>query len=263
MHYALELLVDEEDNITDIALGLKDRYKEIYTDEYQDTSYVQERILDAISKDNNRFMVGDIKQSIYGFRQARPDIFNDKYISYSSKADEESSNCKIILSKNFRSREEVIDSINYIFEKIMSMKNGQCDYTQNERLICGNTGYISSDDTSYKTQINIINLKDKEVGLFEENDDDEVQIDEDLSNIQIEAKCIAYKIKEIIKKDKVMDKDGMLRSVKYKDIVVLLRGIKNKAEIIEEELKRNNIPVFCDTSSSIFEGDEVKLVYLF
>ncbi len=263
MHYALELLVDEEDNITDIALGLKDRYKEIYTDEYQDTSYVQERILDAISKDNNRFMVGDIKQSIYGFRQARPDIFNDKYISYSSKADEESSNCKIILSKNFRSREEVIDSINYIFEKIMSMKNGQCDYTQNERLICGNTGYISSDDTSYKTQINIINLKDKEVGLFEENDDDEVQIDEDLSNIQIEAKCIAYKIKEIIKKDKVMDKDGMLRSVKYKDIVVLLRGIKNKAEIIEEELKRNNIPVFCDTSSSIFEGDEVKLVLSF
>ena len=263
MHYALELLVDEEDNITDIALGLKDRYKEIYTDEHQDTSYVQERILDAISKDNNRFMVGDIKQSIYGFRQARPDIFNDKYISYSSKADEESSNCKIILSKNFRSREEVIDSINYIFEKIMSMKNGQCDYTQNERLICGNTGYISSDDTSYKTQINIINLKDKEVGLFEENDDDEVQIDEDLSNIQIEAKCIAYKIKEIIKKDKVMDKDGMLRSVKYKDIVVLLRGIKNKAEIIEEELKRNNIPVFCDTSSSIFEGDEVKLVLSF
>ncbi len=263
MHYALELLVDEEENITDIALGLKDRYKEIYTDEYQDTSYVQERILDAISKDNNRFMVGDIKQSIYGFRQARPDIFNDKYISYSSKADEESSNCKIILSKNFRSREEVIDSINYIFEKIMSMKNGQCDYTQNERLICGNTGYISSDDTSYKTQINIINLKDKEVGLFEENDDDEVQIDEDLSNIQIEAKCIAYKIKEIIKKDKVMDKDGMLRSVKYKDIVVLLRGIKNKAEIIEEELKRNNIPVFCDTSSSIFEGDEVKLVLSF
>ena len=263
MHYALELLVDEEDNITDIALGLKDRYKEIYTDEYQDTSYVQERILDAISKDNNRFMVGDIKQSIYGFRQARPDIFNDKYISYSSKADEESSNCKIILSKNFRSREEVIDSINYIFEKIMSMKNGQCDYTQNERLICGNTGYISSDDTSYKTQINIINLKDKEVSPFEENDDDEVQIDEDLSNIQIEAKCIAYKIKEIIKKDKVMDKDGMLRSVKYKDIVVLLRGIKNKAEIIEEELKRNNIPVFCDTSSSIFEGDEVKLVLSF
>ncbi len=263
MHYALELLVDEEDNITDIALGLKDRYKEIYTDEYQDTSYVQERILDAISKDNNRFMVGDIKQSIYGFRQARPDIFNDKYISYSSKDDEESSNCKIILSKNFRSREEVIDSINYIFEKIMSMKNGQCDYTQNERLICGNTGYISSDDTSYKTQINIINLKDKEVSPFEENDDDEVQIDEDLSNIQIEAKCIAYKIKEIIKKDKVMDKDGMLRSVKYKDIVVLLRGIKNKAEIIEEELKRNNIPVFCDTSSSFFEGDEVKLVLSF
>lgn len=136
MHYALSLLIDEEDNLTDIAYALKSKYKEVYTDEYQDTSYVQERILDAVSNKNNRFMVGDIKQSIYGFRQARPDIFNDKYINY--KIDEESTedeeSCKIILSKNFRSRHEVIDSINYIFEKIMTMKNGQCEYGTDESL---------------------------------------------------------------------------------------------------------------------------------
>lgn len=261
MHYALELLVDEEDNVTDIAVNLKDRFKEIYTDEYQDTSYVQERILDAISKEDNRFMVGDIKQSIYAFRQARPDIFNEKYIAYPLESENEDK-CKIILSKNFRSRHEVIDSINYIFEKIMSMKNGQCDYSEDESLKCGNTSYQNSEDVTYKTQINIIDLKDQESNIFEDENDEE-QIDEDLSSTQIEAKCIAYKIKEILNKDKVSDKDGTLRNVKYRDIVILLRGVKNKANILEEELKRNNIPVFCDTSSSIFEGDEVKLVLSF
>ena len=261
MHYALELLVDKEDNITDVALNLKERFKEVYTDEYQDTSYVQERILDAISKENNRFMVGDIKQSIYGFRQARPDIFNEKYIAYPLD-DGDSKSCKIILSKNFRSRKEVIDSINYIFEKIMSMKNGQCDYSEAEALKCGNTTYKKDENALYKTQINIIDLKDQEPSTFE-GEIDEEQIDEDLTSTQIEAKCIAYKIKEIISKDKVTDKDGTLRNVKFRDIVILLRGVKNKADILEEELKRNNIPVFCDTSSSIFEGDEVKLILSF
>ena len=116
MHYALELLLDKEYNLTDIAISLKDRYKEIYTDEYQDTSFVQEKILEAISKENNRFMVGDIKQSIYGFRQARPDIFNEKYITYKkgNECSDEDINSKIILSKNFRSRYQVIDGINYM-----------------------------------------------------------------------------------------------------------------------------------------------------
>lgn len=263
MHYALELLVDKEDNITDIAKDLKNKFKEVYTDEYQDTSYVQERILDAISKENNRFMVGDIKQSIYGFRQARPDIFNDKYNSYNLEdEDNEEKSCKIILSKNFRSRKEVIDSINYIFEKIMSSKNGQCEYGINESLKCGNTKYINSDDVSYKTQINIVDLKDQPIDMFE-NSEESIEIDEDLTSTQIEAKCIAYKIQDIMKKDKVMAEDGTLRNVKYKDIVILLRGVKNKANIIEDTLKENNIPVFCDTSSSIFEGDEVKLILSF
>lgn len=263
MHYALELLVDKEDNITDIAKDLKNKFKEIYTDEYQDTSYVQERILDAISKEDNRFMVGDIKQSIYGFRQARPDIFNDKYNSYDLENENNTKkSCKIILSKNFRSREEVINSINYIFEKIMSSKNGQCEYGINESLKCGNTKYVDSEDVSYKTQINIIDLKDQPIDMFEDSEES-IELDEDLTSTQIEAKCIAYKIQDIMKKDKVMSDDGILRNVRYKDIVILLRGVKNKANVIEDALKENNIPVFCDTSSSIFEGDEVKLILSF
>ena len=264
MHYALELLLDKEYNLTDIAISLKDRYKEIYTDEYQDTSFVQEKILEAISKENNRFMVGDIKQSIYGFRQARPDIFNEKYITYKkgNECSDEDINSKIILSKNFRSRYQVIDGINYIFEKIMSMKNGQCNYDNDETLKCGNTNYIDQEREMYNTQINIIDLKEEEKNIFVENEEQE-NINEDLTSTQIEAKCIAYRIKDIIQNVKVSSKDNTLRDATYKDIVILLRGIKNKADIIEQVLKENDIPVFCDTSSSIFEGDEVKLILSF
>ncbi len=266
MHYALELLVDEKDEITDIANSIKKRYKEIYTDEYQDTSYVQERILQAVATDNNRFMVGDIKQSIYGFRQARPDIFNDKYISYKKEEEdtEDIKNCKIILSQNFRSRSEVLNSINYIFEKIMSMKNGQCNYTYDESLKCGNTSYPNVDGCDYTTQINIIDLKQEEKNYIEDNEEnDEYEIDEDLTSFEIESKCIAFKIQDIVNNMKITKKDGTTRNATYKDIVILLRGIKGKAEVLEKVLKDNDIPVFCDTSSSIFDGDEVKLILSF
>ena len=266
MHYALDLVLDENSNLTSIALELKQRYKEIYTDEYQDTSYVQEALLQAISKEDNRFMVGDIKQSIYGFRQARPDIFNQKYLEYkkNNECSDEDKNVKIILAQNFRSRHEVIDSVNYIFEKIMSMKNGECNYTDEETLKCGNKSYIENPDTySFKTEIDIINLKEQEkLPLITDNTeyDEDYEIDENLTNIQIEAKCVAYKIKEIIGKASVMSKEGTLRPATYKDIVILIRSVAQRAEIYEEALKKENIPVFSDTSSSIFEGDETKLI---
>ena len=267
MHYALDLVLDKDGNTTEIADNLRERFKEIYTDEYQDTSFVQEALLQAISRDNNRFMVGDIKQSIYGFRQARPDIFNKKYIEYkrNDECSEEDKEAKIILAQNFRSREEVIDSINYIFEKIMSMKNGECNYTNDETLKCGNKSYVNSEDISFKTEINIINLKEQEsIPLIgDETEDDEYEIDENLSDVQIEAKCVAYKIQDIVKNAKVMGKDGALRKATYKDIVILIRSVKNKAQIYEDILKEQNIPVFADTSSSIFEGDETKLILSF
>ena len=196
-------LVNKDGSLTEIAQAFKSKFSEVYTDEYQDTSFVQESLLQAISRDNNRFMVGDIKQSIYGFRQARPDIFNKKYIEYkrNDECSQEDKEAKIILAQNFRSREEVIDSINYIFEKIMSMKNGECNYTSDETLKCGNKSYVNSEDTSFKTEINIINLKEQEsIPLIgDETEDDEYEIDENLSDVQIEAKCVAYKIQDIVK----------------------------------------------------------------
>lgn len=262
MHYALNLLMDKEYKLSDVAKELKNKYVEIYTDEYQDTSFVQEKILDAISSGNNRFMVGDIKQSIYAFRQARPDIFTDKYTRYCNiDNSKENEDTKILLSKNFRSRKEVINSINYIFEKIMSMRNGQCLYNDEEALKHGNESFLLDENQDYKTEINIIDLSDEKVDNLT-GESNAQEIDEDLKNTEIEARCVAYKIKQIMENVKVMDKNT-LRRVKYKDIVILLRSMKNKSEIYENALKENGIPTFCDISSSIFDGDEVKLIMSF
>ena len=149
---------------TQVADNLKDKFKEVYTDEYQDISFIQEAILESVSSKNNRFMVGDIKQSIYKFRQAMPDIFNEKYNSYTliKNVNEEVPNSKIILAKNFRSRKEVLDSINYIFEKIMSLELGDCNYTELETLKFGASSYNENKLQDYLTCINIIYLKQEE-----------------------------------------------------------------------------------------------------
>ena len=140
-HYALKILVkkDEEGKYipTDIALNYKEKFAEIAIDEYQDSNLVQEYILTTISNGNNIFMVGDVKQSIYKFRQARPELFLEKYDKYILAQDEESTcseDTKIQLFKNFRSRKNVLDFTNIIFENIMSKKLGDIDYNEKEYL---------------------------------------------------------------------------------------------------------------------------------
>ena len=266
MHFALELLVDVEGNITDVAKNYQNRFLEVYTDEYQDTSFVQEAILESVSNGKNRFMVGDIKQSIYRFRQARPEIFNEKYNTYEKYNEIELDNTKVILARNFRSRNKVIDSINYIFDKIMSVRNGECEYSDDERLVCGNESYIEEDNTRFQTEINIINLKEEldKLGIQEEDIDEDLKNNlEELSKVEIEAKFTALKIKDIVKNSKVTNNDGTLRNARYKDIVILFRSVKDKADIFERILKENDIPVFSDSSSSIFDGEEVKFILSF
>lgn len=263
-HFALNLLVERKDekvNKTDIAKQFEQDFYEVYTDEYQDTSYVQEAILNSISKDNNRFMVGDIKQSIYKFRQAIPDIFNQKYIAYPilENLESDGKNYKIILDKNFRSRKTVLDSINYIFEKIMSMKNGDCEYSNIETLKNGNKDFVDMDLQDYKTEINIINLNKSNKTSSEVD-----EFLEDNKSFEIEAIQIANTIDKLKEDFKVYDtKKKEFRNIKYKDIVILLRSAKEKSLILEKVLKERKIPVFCDTTSSLLESDEVKFVLSF
>jgi len=252
-HLALKVLEDKN-----VSNQFRNKFEEIYIDEYQDTSYIQEAIIDKIAK-NNRVMVGDVKQSIYSFRNAEPKLFNEKYNSYEKYWEENldgTNQTKIMLSRNFRSRKEVLDSINDIFRKVMSEKIGECNYTNEEYLIYGD-GYNSENDIDYNTEINIVETK-------EDNNEDDVVLQEieEITTTQKEAYEVAKKIENIIKEEyEIYDlKKKEYRKAQYKDIVILMRSVTGKASIYEEVLKAKNIPVFCDTSESFYNGGEVSII---
>ncbi len=272
-HLALELLYNKDENneikLTDIAKNLEQKYVEVYTDEYQDTDFVQEKILEAVSNGKNRFMVGDIKQSIYKFRQARPEIFNDKYDNYLLVENKEnlteSDNIKIVLDDNFRSRKNVIDSINYIFSRIMSKKMGECSYTNIETLKYGANWYRDFENQSYNTEINIIDINNKENKVvYEESEDELIKEIFELQKFEKEAIFIAKRIEKLMREFKVYDsKQDTFRNIKYSDIVILTKALKNKGNVIESTLKKFHIPAFCDLSTNLFLSEEVMLVMSF
>lgn len=254
-HLALTVLENEH-----VSNQYRDRFEEIYVDEYQDTSYIQEAIISKFAN-NNRIMVGDVKQSIYSFRNAEPKLFNEKYNSYEKYCDNNESivpcenKAKILLSRNFRSRKEVLESINDIFKKVMSEKIGECNYTNDEYLVYGD-GYDLDKQINHKTEINIIETKE------EEQEDLVMQEVEEITNTQKEAYEVAKKIEDIIKEEyEIYDlKKKEYRKAQYKDIVILMRSVTGKASIYEEILKSKNIPVFSDTSESFYNGEEVGIV---
>ena len=258
-HFALKLLIKKEENEyvpTDVAKSYKDKFKEILIDEYQDSNLVQEYILNSVSNGNNIFMVGDVKQSIYKFRQARPELFIDKYENYKTKDElEENAGMKIQLFKNFRSRKNILDITNLVFENIMSKNLGDIDYNKQEFLNLGANYEEPKEDTNYagKTELLVIDLKQKE-----DAEDEEM---ENVDDIVIESKLVAKKIQELINsKYQVFDKKLGYRNINYKDIVILLRATLNLAPIYEKSLNDLNIPVFSDTGASYLESVEIQTI---
>ncbi len=256
-HFALKILVKKENGKyvpTEVAKSYREKFVEIAIDEYQDSNLVQEYILSTVSKGNNIFMVGDVKQSIYKFRQARPELFIDKYETYKLKEEKkETDNLKIQLFKNFRSRKNILDITNLVFENIMSKELGDIDYNENEYLNLGANYEEQADNKNYagKTELLVIDLKDKEEQ--EDIEDDENQNLENIDNLVIEAKLVASKIKELINsKYQVYDKKKGYRDITYKDIVILLRATSNPAPIYEKALNDLKLPVFSDTRESVF-----------
>lgn len=243
---------------------MKEKYSEILIDEYQDTNALQEEIFSKISTGNNLFMVGDMKQSIYRFRSSDPEIFkrkNDTYIKEKNAPDR-----KIILSKNFRSRDIVLQSINSVFNGIMSEYVGEINYDQDQRLNCGDTTYTDKNidyNNRYKSECIVVLSKSEE------------DSDEDLTSAQLEARFIANKIKELKdnnflirdkKKIKITDEDGNVvekdelyyRPVQNKDIAILMSSHKNVATIYQEELSSVGIDCYSQ-SSGYFEKTEITL----
>ena len=266
-HLALNILLKHENGEiqpTEVANTYKEKFVEIAIDEYQDSNMVQEYILTAISNGKNTFMVGDVKQSIYKFRQAMPDLFLSKYKTYQlkeTKKDED--NLKIQLFKNFRSRENVLDFTNLIFQDIMSENLGEIEYTKEEYLNLG--ANYEAIHQNLETEIDVIDLKEKEETYQEEaeNEENENEVEEErLEDIQIEAKFVANKIKELVNnKFQVFDKKiNGFRDIQYRDIVILLRSTKINAPIFEEEMINLNIPVFSENSQEYLDSIEIQTI---
>lgn len=261
-HMALQILLKKDENgnhiPSEIALKYKNKFVEIAIDEYQDSNLVQESILTSISNGKNVFMVGDVKQSIYKFRQARPELFLDKYEKYTIDDCLEAKGNKIQLFKNFRSRENILDTTNVIFKDIMSKKLGDIDYSEEEYLNLG-ANFEETEKQGIKANTEVLIIENKKEEIEDEEESDEFE--EPIESIELEAKFVAKKIKEILdSKQVVFDKKVGYRPITYKDIVILLRSTKDKANVFENELINLNIPVYSDTSLEYLNSIEIQTI---
>lgn len=247
-HEALKLLDAGGGEPSEAAAALRKKYREILVDEYQDTNNIQDTIFKIISrKDSNIFMVGDLKQSIYKFRNAVPALFSQKYESYGKDGER---GHLIRLFKNFRSRESVVNTVNFVFREVMSKAVGDIDYTTEEYLIQG-ANYPEVSDDWFDTELHMICRSGDE--------------DEEIDKTELEARVAAERIQKIIGGGMtVFDKEtGQTRPAEYRDIVILMRNTKNTAPIFERVLSDCGIPVYTDTGRSYLGSLEVQTVLSF
>ena len=247
---------------SDVAMEYRQYFQEILIDEYQDSNLVQEYLLSAISGEEegryNRFMVGDVKQSIYKFRLARPELFLEKYDTYQETGDL----CRIDLAKNFRSRVQVVDAVNDVFSRIMSREIGGIAYDDKAALYPGAT-YPAAEDPAYGSEALLIRKPEKgereESGIGEQHAEGAgVLVDYD--NVrQLEALAIAARIKQLKGSLKVMEKStGELRPVRYSDMVILLRTTSGWDEEFKKTLEQQGIPVYITSKTGYFGALEVQ-----
>ena len=250
-HFALDILMHKEgDTITPSAAAweLSARYDEVMVDEYQDSNLVQEMITNLVAgwadKRKNIFMVGDVKQSIYRFRLARPELFMEKYHRYSLEDSEEQ---RIDLHKNFRSRGTVLSSVNYLFRQIMGEDLGGITYEDENALYTGASFPERADGKEPETEVLLIEKDGEEL---EEQGNQTVQ--------ELEALAIAQRIQKLVGIEEVLDKDsGTYRKAGYGDIVILLRTSAGWAEPFSQVLASKGIPVYTASRTGYFAAQEV------
>ncbi|WNS76815.1 helicase-exonuclease AddAB subunit AddA [Bacillus sp. DTU_2020_1000418_1_SI_GHA_SEK_038] len=262
-HFCLEILSDKSDegNLTpsDAAVACRNQFKEVLVDEYQDVNMVQEAILQLVTMDSevagNLFMVGDVKQSIYRFRLAEPNLFLGKYNRFEKNGEE--AGLRIDLAKNFRSRKEVLHGTNYIFKQIMGVSVGEIEYDEAAEL---KAGAPYPEDESYPIELTVIDLEGTEEEEPQDNEQDGFDAAE-LAQSQLEARFMAAKIKEIISERKNVYNPKMKsgRPAEYRDIVILLRSMTWAPQIMEE-FKQQGIPVYANLSTGYFEATEVSIM---
>lgn len=242
LHLAIKLLAHEDENgnfvKTELAEELSEDFDEILVDEYQDVNEAQDLLFRMLSKDeSNLFMVGDVKQSIYGFRQAMPDIFLDKRENFSAY-DGVNYPATVVLSKNFRSRKGVTENVNFIFSRLMTKALGGLEYGDADALRYDENQYISHSQAD--TCVHLV--KCGEEGRQER-----------------EIKYIADYIEQNV--GRLLVKDGASqRPATYGDFCVLMRSVKYMAQPLLKELESRGIPVICEAGASFFEAPEIRVM---
>lgn len=245
LHTAINLLVEEKDGKlekTDIAKQYSDKFRYILVDEYQDTNKAQDLLFEAVSRDkNNMFFVGDVKQSIYGFRQAMPELFIKKREEYSDYTGEDYP-ANIYLRKNFRSRNGIVKFVNFFFSQVISKDMGGIDYDENEELVYG-ADYVAKEEND--VEINLLDI--------------------DKSNsVEAEAEFVAQRIKKIMSSGmQVRGEDGELRDVRLSDICILSRAVNEIGIIFAKKLNEYSIDCNINDGGNLLETTEIRTLFSF
>ncbi|TDF96745.1 helicase-exonuclease AddAB subunit AddA [Paenibacillus piri] len=292
-HFCLHILYDEDRESggmkpSEAAQSYRERFVEVLLDEYQDTNRVQEAIVALISREDpgNRFMVGDVKQSIYRFRLAEPGLFLDKYRNYRSGESEPGQ--RIDLAKNFRSRTRIVDGVNYIFHQLMGETVGEIEYDDRAELVYGASYYpewnrIANGNDA--VELLLVDRSDDEFGS-DDRDGEADRYDEsadegngdaadgidpagearELETVQLEARMIAAQIRKLTGKSgdrifQVLDKtSGGQRDITFRDIVILMRATQQWSPVLIEELRLQGIPAYAELNTGYFSATEVEVL---
>ena len=248
-HLSLKLLVKEDGTATELGEQVAARYVEVLVDEYQDTNEVQNAIFRAVSKcGNNIFTVGDVKQSIYRFRLADPTIFLEKYNRFKSyEAAESGEERKILLSRNFRSRREILDTANFVFENILSEEMGDMAYGEDEALHFGAEYYPERQDCDTEFHLICAHRKSGEN-------------DHPVKRVQAEARFVAKRIRQLLdERFPVTESDGSFRPCRPEDIVILMRSPGSRSAAFAEALAEQEIPCSFEESGEFFQTMEISV----
>jgi ATP-dependent helicase/nuclease subunit A len=238
-HYALRALDNQ-----DILEEVRAQFEYVFVDEYQDTSLVQEAIVQRISRGDNLFMVGDVKQSIYRFRQAAPEVFQQKKVNYRQL---DGDGRLIDLNRNFRSSMPVVDCVNHLFGNLMTLSLGEIDYSQGESLVYGANLDVETRPVSFHfIDKNALGIQDETFG--------------DLAYMEREAKAAAKLLRGEKGKEFFDHKEGCMRPMDWKDMVVILRAKKNWGDKYVQALQQAQVPVYMDKPMGYFESVEIRVM---
>ena len=258
-HLCLALLVEpgteDDPQPSDVAKELQDTFKEIMVDEYQDTNGVQETIINLISRADNRFYVGDVKQAIYSFRMADSSLFMEKYNTY---GDTDAVERRIDLAKNFRSHENILATTNFLFYQIMTEEAAELNYTEAESLIPGRIVEDAPEDwVGGDVELQLLDVS-KDTLSASESDEDE---GDDPENNERELDFIIQKIKEIHgAKKKVQNPDGTFRQIEWRDFAILRRSLAGWGTRAVEAMRQAGIPAVVNERDGYFEAQEIQLL---